>query len=63
MNCLARCGNSLLSQEIFINLVQKIYRTILYSQRGSSDVLSKRTLEDLVRKYEEKKLLDIMFYI
>ena len=33
------------------------------ARKGAADVLSNHTLEDLVRKCEEKKRSDIMFYI
>jgi Rrf2 family protein len=33
------------------------------ARKGAADVLSKHTLEDLVRQCEEKKSSDIMFYI
>ena len=33
------------------------------TRRGAIDVLSKHTLEDLVRKCEERKTSDVMFYI
>jgi Rrf2 family protein len=33
------------------------------TRKGAIDVLSKHTLEDLVRKCEDKKRSDIMFYI
>jgi len=33
------------------------------ARKGAADILSKHTLEDLVRRCEEKKSSDIMFYI